>query len=233
MKPYYQDSAVTIYHGDCRDVMLGMEPIDVTITDPPYDSMTHSRGGGWNRYDGGPQLSQVPFAPLGTPDNYRPLICRLTKSWALVFCAVRQIEEWCKSFETEPWKIVRVMAWFKPDASPQFSGDRPGHGFEPIVLAHPPGKTSWNGGGHKGTFVVNRMDYESGWLHPTQKPLRLLTDLVGLFSDAGETILDPFMGSGTTLRAAKDLGRKAIGIEIEEKYCEIAAKRMAQEVLGL
>ena len=71
---------------------------------------------------------------------------------------------------------------------------------------------------------------ESTRLHPTQKPLRLLRLLLTDYSEQGQTILDPFMGSGTTLRAAKDLRRKAIGIEIEEKYCEIAAKRLEQEV---
>jgi DNA modification methylase len=68
--------------------------------------------------------------------------------------------------------------------------------------------------------------------HPTEKPLPLFSWCISQVNDV-ETILDPFMGSGTTLRAAKDLGRKAIGIEIEEKYCEIAAKRMAQEVMEL
>ena len=68
-------------------------------------------------------------------------------------------------------------------------------------------------------------------VHPTQKPVRVFRQLIEWYTSAGSTILDPFMGSGTTLRAAKDLGRKAIGIEIEERYCEIAANRLAQEVL--
>ena len=70
-------------------------------------------------------------------------------------------------------------------------------------------------------------------LHPTPKPELLMADLVMQFTDAGDTILDPFMGSGTTLVAAKRLGRKAIGIELEEKYCEIAAKRLSQGALNL
>ena len=69
-------------------------------------------------------------------------------------------------------------------------------------------------------------------VHPTQKPLAVFRQIILWYSDEGCTVLDPFMGSGTTLRAAKDLGRKAIGIEIEERYCEIAAQRMSQSVLA-
>jgi site-specific DNA-methyltransferase (adenine-specific) len=231
-KPYYQDEAVTIYHGDCRSLLPGLR-WDVTITDPPYDEQVHSRGGSVVRYDGGPDIAKLPFAPLENPSAIAALIAAGCTRWALVFCAVRQIERWALGFEGSSWNVPRVMAWVKPDASPQFSGDRPGHGFESIILAHPVGKTRWNGGGHKGVFTHNRMDYDSGSLHPTQKPLKLMRQLVQLFSDEGETILDPFMGSGTTLRAAKDLGRKAIGIEIEERWCEVAANRMAQAALPL
>jgi DNA modification methylase len=77
-------------------------------------------------------------------------------------------------------------------------------------------------------FDGNRSD--PGREHPTQKPIKLMTWCLSFFPDAA-SVLDPFMGSGTTLRAAKDLGRKAIGIEVEERYCEIAARRMRQEVL--
>ena len=75
--------------------------------------------------------------------------------------------------------------------------------------------------------------FEERTEHPTQKPVKLLRRFILRHSDKTDTILDPFMGSGTTLRAAKDLNRKAIGIEIEEKYCEIAAKRMPQMAMEL
>ena len=88
----------------------------------------------------------------------------------------------------------------------------------------------WNDGGLPAVwnFHVGRTGQ-----HPTSKPINLLTAWVRQFSDANETILDPFMGSGTTLVAAKRLGRKAIGIELEEKYCEIAARRLSQGALDL
>ena len=126
--------------------------------------------------------------------------------------------------------LVRFGIWRKPDGAPQFTGDRPGTGWEAVAICHREGKKRWNGGGHHAfwSFPCAR-----GSGHPTEKPIRLFQSFVEQFSDPGETILDPFMGSGTTLRAAKDLGRKAIGIEIEEKYCEIAVKRLKQEVLAI
>ena len=102
-------------------------------------------------------------------------------------------------------------------------------GWEAIAICHGPGKKRWNGGGRHAFYAHPKGENRSG--HPTGKPLPLYRELVRDFADADGTILDPFMGSGTTLRAAKDLNRKAIGIEIEEKYCEIAANRMAQEVM--
>lgn len=126
-------------------------------------------------------------------------------------------------------EAIRIGAWVKRNPCPQFTGDRPGQGWEAVILLHPPGRKKWSGGGKAATWTST----VSHGLHPTEKPLYLISEWVRLFTDPGETILDPFMGSGTTLRAAKDLGRKAIGIEIDEKYCEIAARRMAQEVLPL
>ena len=95
---------------------------------------------------------------------------------------------------------------------------------------HPPGKKRWNGGGHPNNHFD---DTDRVTPHPTSKPLSMFRTFVERFTDQGELILDPYMGSGTTLRAAKDLGRQAIGIELNERYCEIAAKRCAQEVLDL
>lgn len=201
--------------------------VDHVITDPPYDKQTHSRGGSVKRHDGGPEIAKIPFAPLSDVRPVATQIARVTKRWVLVFCAVRQIEDWAQAFEDEGWRVPRVMCWVKPDASPQFSGDRPGHGFESIVLAHPVGRTRWNGGGRKGVYECLRIDRESGFLHPTQKPLALLEALVADFTDPGDLILDPFAGSATTLVAAKRLGRRAVGFERDPVFYEVASRRLA------
>src|SRR5690606_30894158 len=111
---------------------------------------------------------------------------------------------------------------------PQFSGDRPAAGFDAITICHPSGRKRWNGGGAHAVWthpvVINGAG--EARVHTTQKPLSLMTQLVSLFSDPGETVLDPFAGSGTTLVAAKNLGRRAIGIELDERYCEVAARRL-------
>lgn len=95
-------------------------------------------------------------------------------------------------------------------------------------LAHK--KPSWKGGGKHGNYTLPTAQGEG---HPTSKPLAMVEDWIEKFTDRGAMVLDPFAGSGTTLRAAKNLGRQAIGVELEERYCEIIAKRLAQDVLPL
>ena len=102
-------------------------------------------------------------------------------------------------------------------------------GWEPIAYMHRADvKPTWNGGGRAGNYV---MPTSQGSGHPTQKPLDMVRDFVQRFSNHGDTILDPFAGTGTTLRAAIDEGRKAIGIEQDERWCEAIATRLAQTVL--
>lgn len=220
--------------GDCLDPVTGLASladgsVDHVITDPPYDTHTHSRGGrAVRRTDGGAEIAVIPFAPLSDVRPVATHIARVASRWALVFCAVRQIEQWALAFETCGWRVPRIMCWIKPDASPQFSGDRPGHGYEPIVLAHPVGRTRWNGGGKKGVYECPRIDRTSGHHHPTQKPLGLMEALVADFTDPGDLILDPFAGSGTTGVAARRLGRRFVGFEKDPKYAAIAQRRIGE-----
>ncbi len=210
MKPYYQDSAVTIYHGDCREILPELPKVDLVLTDPPY-------GVNWNtdytRFTGERGINQKyppvfdddkPFDPLPWIKFNESILwganCYSDKlprgSWLV----------WDKRFRNgEAFLADAEVAWWSW-----------GHGV--YIYAQ-----TWQGSSKAG---------ETERHHPTQKPEGLMRWCIEKMH-FGTPILDPFMGSGTTLRAAKDLGRKAIGIEIEEKYCEIAAKRMAQEVLPL
>lgn len=215
LKPYYQDDAVTIYHGDCRDILPHLPKVDLVLTDPPYDAKTHDGA----IVDGG-----IDFSPLGSASAIARLLLEATLSWAIAFCSLEMIGQYAEA-SAGGW--IRAGVWDRVVNMPQISGDRPAQAAEGIAFMHRGGRKVWNGGGRAAIF---RHQVERGnKSHPTQKPLLLFTELLSLFP--GDLVLDPFMGSGTTLRAAKDLGRKAVGIEIEEKYCEISAKRMAQEVM--
>jgi site-specific DNA-methyltransferase (adenine-specific) len=251
MKPYFEDSACIIYHGDCCDILPRLDRCDGVITDPPYSDYVHSksrRGGsdgltldGSGRSVQGASFNRVKefgFEALtsATRLTVSAQVARLARRWSLVFSDIESAHLWREDLTAFNLDYCRTGAWVKLGATPQFTGDRPAAGFEAITICHPKGRKKWNGGGThavwKHAIVLNR-SHDDPRLHTTQKPQNLMSELISLFTDQGETILDPFMGSGTTLRAAKDLGRKAIGIEIEERYCEIAAKRLAQEVLAL
>ena len=100
---------------------------------------------------------------------------------------------------------------------------------QPVMFLHRDDiRPRWNGGGKAGVWSTPVAQNEG---HPTAKPLAMVRDWVRLFTNPGDLVLDPFAGSGTTLRAALDEGRRAIGVELEERYCEVIAKRLAQDVL--
>ena len=222
MTPYYQDSACTIYHGDCREILPYLPTVDHVITDPPYSERTHN--GARTAGDGSETLidfASIEFSAL------RDLVGAWNVArWVIMTC---DLAHSAGLILTPPdgFEFIRQGVWIKPNGSPQFTGDRPAQGWESVAILHKPGKKRWNGGGFPAVWTCNKINGR----HPTEKPIDLFTSFINLFTDKDETILDPFMGSGTTLEAAKLMGRKAIGIELEEKYCEIAARRLAQEVL--
>ena len=150
------------------------------------------------------------------------------KGWLVAFMDWRHVA----ALELAPpdqLRFVRFGIWNKTNGTPQISGDRPAMGWEALAIFHRVDcKMRWNGGGRRGVWTAPR---EQHVCHAAQKPLALIKELVTLFCEPGTLILDPFMGSGTTLRAAKDVGCRAIGIEIEERFCEVAANRLRQKVL--
>jgi len=205
MKPYYQDSAVTIYHGDCREIVPTLGRFDLLLTDPPYGTGFAARPTKWQRRAG-----MLPASwDVALEDD-----CAFVRS--LAGMADKAIV-WGGNYFCLPASRC-WLCWFKPDAPPSMGM------FE---LAW----TSMDANPQHKSHSISATNAERVG-HPTQKPLAVIMWCIGLAGDV-QTILDPFAGSGTTGRAAKDLGRNAVLIEREERYCEIAARRMAQEVLPL
>lgn len=230
MTPYYEDTraGVVIYHGDWREVReaLALSSVDHTITDPPYDARTHARA---RSLRGGGSDIPIDFAPLQDFAHVGELL-DITRRWCLAFCALEQLGPYQQTAGPDCW--VRAGIWNRTDGTPQISGDRPAQAAEGIAIMHGPlVKKRWRRGGHRGIWSCGVVREENR--HPTQKPLALIAQLVEAFTDPGEMVFDPYAGSGTTARACKDLGRRCICIEKQEHYCEMAARRMGQEVLDL
>lgn len=227
--PYYEDEAAVIYHGDMQDVLPGLTGATHTITDPPYEAEAHTLQRRVKRGGGVMEVEPLEFAAMDSAARFFAAreIARLTERWVLAFCQIEAAMSWRQAYEEYGLVYRRSCLWVKPDGMPQYSGDRPGMGYETIVAMHRFGKSRWNGGGRHGVFIHNKGEGFGAAPHPTTKPVSLMSELVTLFTDDGDTILDPFMGSGTTLVAAKRHGRKAIGIELDEKHCETAARRLS------
>lgn len=213
MKPYYDDgNGIVIWHGDCRELVSSLPTVDLVLTDPPY-GISHpcqfqSRGrANLARCKDYPDVhgDDMPF----DPSPWIGMDCIL---WGANHYASRLPDSggwlvWDKERPDELDQSTCELAWTNCVK-----------GIRRI-------RYLWHGMMRKG---------EDELVHPTQKPVELMTWCLQLkWTMEKERILDPYMGSGTTLRAAKDLGRKAIGIEICEEYCEIAAERLSQEVLAL
>lgn len=206
MIPYYADDLVTIYHGDAMEVMASVGHVTLTLTDPPYNvGLDYSEGDDRTDYAEWTArwLALVPRPLIVTPGMV---------NLALWF-----------SIEAPFW----TCAWVKPNqASPSRLGGF--NAWEPLLVYGKPAKRV----GHDAwTMSIGQQEDIGG--HPCPKYLPFWRRVVQAFTDPGDLILDPFMGTGTTLVAAKDLGRRAIGIELDERWCERAALRCSQEVLGL
>lgn len=268
-KPFYEDGSVTIYHGDCREILPEIKGVGCTVTSPPYwrqrlygnHGMEHGAeetpeayvddmaelfgtvhaaasedgslwlnlgdkyaagglGGGGNRGDR--KCWQGIAGRNGfrnAPDGYKPKDLTL-----LPFKVAERLR-------ADGWYLRQVIVWAKPSGVEPLRADRPSVSHEYVFQLTKsersnvvsPGESWWN-------LSVWNIRSDGAGDHPAAMPYELARRMV--VSGSG-TVLDPFMGSGTTLRAAKDLGRKAIGIDLDEGYCEIAAERCSQEVLDL
>ena len=214
--PYYDHAGITIYHGDCRPLLPHIEPVDLVLTDPPYVF----DNGGWGikkareTYIGVHALGRG--FDMGIFENIKNWVC---------FCQKRQLIELLSL--ADKGGRFDLITWYKTNPTPLTNNTMLPDVEYAVMCLNRPISGAY---GDKSHFYISPNGADCGF-HPTAKPLPLITKLLVLCG--GDTILDPFVGSGTTLVAAKQLGRKAIGIENEEKYCEIAVQRLAQEVLPL
>ena len=225
----------SITTGDCVPYLASMDAasVDHVITDPPYNAKTHKPGAiKTNKFttpDCAEKIINLGFEQI-TPKDIAPLMLRVSRRWIVAFCATEMLGAYEEAVGPKQW--IRSGAWDRPDGMPQISGDRPAQGFEGIAVMHRPGKKRWNGGGKRGVWRCNIVKRDRTG-HPTQKPLSLMLQLVEDFTDLGDTILDPFCGSGTTGVACLQLGRQFIGIEKDSKYAKIARARLRAEDKGL
>lgn len=260
MTPYYADDLVTIYHGDMRDVMRDVPSItgDLVVTSPPYFNARDYGSEAWTTFTA--YLDDLRSCAAAIFDSVAPgrmaafvvspvIEARTSRAGRSIRHNIpAELHGLCAE-----WWFQEDITWLKPEGSAinrnqRFTLDR--HPLqwranpttERILVYQKPtpdlnddiirGKV----GGRVDEFErsdVWRINPDSSGDHPAPFPIGIPARLITYYSWPGETVLDPFMGSGTTLRAAKSLGRRSIGIEIEERYCEIAAQRCSQEVLGL
>jgi len=240
--PYYADDHVTIYHGDALDVLRSsVFAVDAVITDPPYASGARmeahkSNTNGMLRsntngpFAGRPmeldQMTTTGFVWVmrGVAQACRPMLP--DGGSFLSFIDWRQWPNLVGALETCNYRVQGMVVWDK-------SSFGLGNGFrsqhELVCHASKGVPKIYD----KGCGNVLRYKREAPVDHPSPKPVALINRLIKVVAPPAGLVLDPFMGSGTMLRAAKDLGRRAVGVEAEERYCEVAARRCAQEVLDV
>jgi DNA modification methylase len=208
MTPYYDDGQIQIWHGDCREILPLLEPADLVLTDPPYNV-----GMKYESHD-----DKMPDDEYAAWCGDWFSSCRSLAKRVIIFPGHGNLPVW--------WGIEKpsgVGCWYKP-GNPAGGGVFQWCEWEPWLMY---GQRI--GGSDVIRATVNKQRDVGG--HPCPKPLSLFKTL--LERTKAQSVLDPFLGSGTTMRAAKDLGIRGVAIEIEERYCEIAAKRLQQSVMVL
>lgn len=225
MTPYYEDDFATIYHGDCRELLplvAHVDAVDLLLTDPPY-GVSERTGRKENGRGNAAECNDFPPV-YGDDEPFDP--SHLLGYKRVVLFGGNHFAD----------KLPPSAHWIVWDKLDGLTTDKRELGFDDnadVELAW----TNLRGPArlipHRWKGMLKASEREANRVHPTQKPVVLMRRIIAAHTDPGGVVLDPYMGSGSTLRAAKDVGRKAIGIEIEERYCEVAVRRLGQEVLDL
>lgn len=249
--PYYQDDLVTLWHGDCRDVLADIQggvSVDCCVTDPPYAETSLA----WDSW----------------PEGWAAAVAAITSSlWC--FGSARMFSRYEPEVVGAGWQFSQDLIWSKPQASTGMVTDRFLRSHEHVrhyyrglwrdVYHEPPrvwvgiqnrggarkaaqtvgtwhgtrGASQWTDDGYRMPLsVISTGQLRKRALHPTEKPVAIIDPLIAYACPPGGLVLDVFAGSGSTLAAAKARGLRAVGIEGDERYCEIAARRLSQGVLN-
>lgn len=233
LEPYWvsDDGKCIIYHCSALEMLAELPDgaADLIITDPPYADETHKNARSHKNIR--KKNALVTFKPVTVADIKQLFeeMARVSRRWTIATMEFRH----AAAIELAPparAKFIRMGVWVKPNGAPQFTGDRPGTGWEAIAFLHNKNarkkdktEMKWNGGGRSSVFIH---PIEATAKYPTQKPLGLIREFVELFSSEGDLVVDPCMGSGTTLVAAYERNRCVIGSDISEEACKLAVERI-------
>lgn len=250
--PYYQDDYVTIYHGDCREIGPQLTGVACIVTSPPYNqlgNLPEKPTGFWahdcdttvRNFRTSGYFDDLPEPEYQEQQNalFSALTTACTSTASLFYNhQLRWRDSVClhpvQWFQPAGWNLRTEVIWDRGGGT--MHNARMFCRFDERILWMVRGpEWVWNqeAVGHGTVWRVPRTTALGGKDHPVAYPKELPQRCITAATRMGDAVLDPFMGSGTTLRAAKDVGRRGIGIEIEERYCEIAAERCRQEVLNL
>lgn len=225
-----------IHHGSCLDPIHGMASlpdlsVDAIITDPPYSPHIHENIKNISDRKG-TQVIDLQFKAIDDDlqESCAKEFARIARRWIVIFTDIEGIRPWKQACTKFDLSICAVGAWIKPNAMPQLTGDRPGAGWEALLIAHAPGPiTPWYGKSFvwRTKKISTRSSTEERF-HHTQKPLALMDEIVQAATRPEDLICDPFSGSGTTGVAAKRHQRRYIGWEQDPHYFQRSRERLAQ-----
>jgi site-specific DNA-methyltransferase (adenine-specific) len=215
--------------GDCLEILPTLDQVDHVFGDPPYEKEAHREGRRTQKSVKTGVNVDLEFSAITEDDRFATarLATELSRGWVCFFCQAEAAGNWRDALEAAGAKYKRTMIWVKPDSTPQLNGQMPAPGYESMPLAWcGVGHSRWNAGGKRGvyTHLTNQKDRDGR--HQTEKPVPLMRELLVDFTNAGQVILDPYMGSGTTGVACAKTGRSFVGIEINKTYFDIACDRI-------
>jgi site-specific DNA-methyltransferase (adenine-specific) len=222
--------SVTLYLGNCLEILPTLA-VDHVISDPPYEDELHNAMGRIRRNDGREMVQDLGFAGVNAGRADIASACVAAASgWVILFTLAEGVRAWRDDLQAAKAKWDTTCFWVKPDASPRFNGQGAARGAECFVTCWAgAGYRRWNAGGKRGVYT-HCVNVGRQGEHPTEKPIPLMCEIIEDFTSVGETVCDPFMGSGTTGIACVRFGRGFVGIEQNERWFDLSCRRIADEL---